>query len=76
VAGGLEPNQKPIVRFISDFQGAPPALRRAVKLVTSGRDAAAVMPGDHVRIVWRSKASGTSYDSAAVSAVRKKEVRN
>ena len=52
------------------------ALRRAVKLVTSCRDAAAVVPADHVRHVWRSKASGTPYDSAAVAAVRKRDVRN
>ena len=52
------------------------ALRRAVKLVTSSRDATAVVPADHVRHLWRSKASGTSYDSIAVSAVRKKDVRN
>lgn len=52
------------------------ALKRAVKLVTSRRDACAIVPADHVRHVWRSKGASSSYDSAAVAAIRKKDVRN
>ena len=52
------------------------ALRRAVKLVTSHRDACAIVPADHVRNLWRSKGASGPYDAAAVSAVRKKDVRN
>jgi hypothetical protein len=52
------------------------ALKRAVKLVTSHRDACAIVPANHVRDVWRSKGAGSAYDSAAVSAVRKRDIRN
>jgi hypothetical protein len=51
------------------------ALRRAVELVTSRRDAATVVAKDYVRRVRRAKlSSGNAYDAQAVSALRKKDI--
>ena len=53
------------------------ALERAVKLVTTRRNAAAIVPQDHVRRVWRAKLkSGSRYDAEAVSVVRPDDIAN
>ncbi len=52
------------------------ALKRAIELVTSRRDVAAVVPADYVRRVRRAKRRGSPYDAAAVSALRRGDIRN
>jgi len=51
------------------------ALKRAVKLVTTRRDAAAIVPDAYVRRVWRAKRRGSPYDAAAVSALHRSDIR-